>query len=369
MNYLYAGARFNTSYATTTAMDEMLDATGGNTGNLLIGDAVRRHLSIDKPFLLRGFRPVHVPEIEAHYDAIVIGASNFLYEGADLGYLVSIFEKINLPCIIIGLGAQSPDYGVDINIPDGTVRLMKLISERSKTLGVRGYNTAYLLNKIGIKNVRVIGCPSMYWTKKPKLEIKKKEFSTCRKVAVNGSTNVIAHSVNINSAKRVEQWLGRLSYEHNYPYILQNELYEMKILANEAYLPALVPTLKETYGLADFSRKSFLEHVRKNMYVFFDIASWMDFISEHDFAIGTRFHGNLIALLSGIPSILFAHDARTREMAEFFGMPFVDIRKVEKIDLEKIYGEADLVSLEVRYQYLYRKYVEFLNENGLEHTL
>lgn len=369
MNYLYAGARFDTAIAQTNDMEELLNATGANTGNLLIGDALRRHLDIKSQFLLRGFHPNHVPQIEKEYDAIVVGAANFLREGTDLGHLANIIEKIQLPCIIVGLGAQSPDYAGKIKLSEGTTRLVKIISERSKTLGVRGYYTAYVLNNMGIKNVRPVGCPSMYWTREPSMIIGKKAFKDCRKIAVNGSTNVVSHASDIESAKRVEHWLARLSYQHQYPYILQNELNEMKIIEGAPYEPILLGNLRKIHGLTDISNQVFEKHIQRNMRVFFDIESWMRFISEFDFVIGTRFHGTLMGLLSGVPSLLFAHDSRTREMAEFLGVPHIDVRKAGALDLQRLYEETDLKSLEVKYQYLYKNYVEFLDENGLAHTL
>jgi len=369
MNYLYTGARYDTTFAKTNQVDELLDVTGGNTGNLLIGDAIRRHLNIKSQFLLRNFHPSQTPQIEEEYDAIVIGASNFLREGVDLESLANIIEKINLPCIIIGLGAQSPKYGDKINVSKGTLRLMKIISERSKTLGVRGSNTAYVLDKLGIKNVNVIGCPSMFWTKEPTLKISRKPFNNCHKIAVNGSANVIAHSVDPVSATRIEHWLARLSYKDQYPYILQNELYEMKILSGEQYLPTLIHTLKRLYGMDNVSSKDFTNHIKNNMKVFFDIETWRNFISGFDLVVGTRFHGNLIGLLCGVPSILFAHDSRTSEMAEVLGIPSMDIREVTNPNLKDVYENTDFSSLETKFQHAYKNYIEFLDENKLEHTL
>lgn len=368
MNYLYTGARFDTALAKTDDVEELLNVTGANTGNLLIGDALRRHLDIKSQFLLRGFHPNHASQIEKEYDAIVIGAANFLREGMDLGQLANIIEKIQLPCVIIGLGAQSPDYSDKINLSEGTTRLVKIISERSKFLGVRGYYTAYVLNDMGIKNVRPVGCPSMYWTQEPAMKIHKKAFRDCKKFTLNGSTNVVSHSSDMDNAQRVEHWLARLSYQHQYPYILQNELYEMKILQGTTYEPLLLSNLKKIHGLTDISSQVFEKHIKNNMRVFFDIASWMRFISEFDFVLGTRFHGTLMGLLSGVPSFLFVHDSRTREMAEFLDVPHIDIRKVGTLDLHKLYEETDLKTLDVKYQYLYKNYVEFLDENGLAHT-
>ena len=376
MKYFYLGAPFNTSIAKTNAVADLLDATGSNSGNLLIGDALRRHLNVGPP--VRGFSSIDVKSVEEEYDAIIIGAANFLHEKFDFGYHADFIEKIKLPTIIIGVGAQAPNYGTKINIPEGTKRFMKIISERSHSMGVRGYYTAYVLNEIGIKNVRAIGCPSLYWSRKPEIKILQKDFKDCKRIVVNGSSNVVEHSVDKKAAQKVESYLANLSYKYGYPYVLQNELDEMKIIFNEKPVSgenSLVQRLKERYalrsryGLLGVSDKDFTAFIQNNMKVFFDVEDWMNFIHNYDLVIGTRFHGTLIGLLTGVPSILLFHDSRTREMAELLNIPRVDIRSSRDLSLRKIYEDADFSALEVVYQYMYRNYKKFLNDNELEHTL
>ena len=135
-----------------------------------------------------------------------------------------------MPCVIIGLGAQAPSYERKLEIPEGTKRLVKIISERSKTLGVRGYFTASVLEEMGITNITVIGCPSMYWTCNPTMVLSKKSFDTCQRIAVNGSSNTVVHTIDVEAAKRVEALLANLAFKNNYPYVLQNEAAEMSIV-------------------------------------------------------------------------------------------------------------------------------------------
>ena len=47
----------------------------------------------------------------------------------------------------------------------------------------------------------------------------------------------------------------------------------------------------------------------------------MDYLAAQDFTFGTRIHGNIAALLAGTPSYVFAHDTRTLELAQYFGIP------------------------------------------------
>ncbi len=56
--------------------------------------------------------------------------------------------------------------------------------------------------------------------------------------------------------------------------------------------------------------------------LFLDTWTWYDFLATQDFAYGTRFHGNVAALLGRTPALLLAHDSRTLELAEYHRMPY-----------------------------------------------
>ncbi|MBK8536751.1 MAG: polysaccharide pyruvyl transferase family protein, partial [Candidatus Competibacteraceae bacterium] len=101
-------------------------------------------------------------EANERCDHVVIPAANFLWKNFDFGYMADFLEKTNLPIIIIGVGAQTNDRTMASPIHPNTLRLMRLISDRSASIGVRGYYTAEVLAANGIHNVRVIGCPSIY---------------------------------------------------------------------------------------------------------------------------------------------------------------------------------------------------------------
>ncbi|MCG0275992.1 MAG: polysaccharide pyruvyl transferase family protein [Thermosediminibacteraceae bacterium] len=367
----YLGAPFEVPLPKTASVSELLKATGNNTGNLLIGSAIKRHLKIDSFGQGTSMDPKYVEE---NFDYVIIGASNFIYRGFDFSCYADFLEKVRIPCVIIGLGAQAPSYESNVHIeeiPKGTIRMLKIISERSKTLGVRGYFTAYLLVKMGITNIRVIGCPSMYLTCKPSMKISKKTFDECHRIAVNGSTNTIKHTIDVEAARKVEVLLANLAYRNGYPYILQNEIDEMNIVLgqNAEINKSLVRSLMQRYGLLNVSDADFIRFIKTQMKVFFDVEEWMDFIRSFDFVLGTRFHGCLVALLNAVPSVVFVHDARVREMCELLKVPHIDIRQVREIDLRSLYESIDLKAFEVAYSYLYQNYIDFLEENGIEHCL
>jgi hypothetical protein len=348
----------------------LLDRTGKNTGNLLIGYSVASQLSADYATMSQMTEP---KQIEEECSCIVIAAANFLYSGFDFGFMADFVEKVQLPCTIIGLGAQSNEYNVTkIKIPDGTLRLIKIISERSAALGVRGYYTAQVLASYGIHNVEVIGCPSFYLNGNPELKIHKKSFSEVKKISINGSRRVIRHSLSPENMRIAEMGLLNDAMKYDCDFIVQDE-HEEAMLARkqlEEIQDSLFHPIVSYYkDLPADKVKSFFEARSK---VFFDVPTWSSHIKQYDFVCGTRFHGNLIALQNGVPATVIAHDSRTRELSELLAIPNISIQEIESMDninLEKIYNNADFDRLSKAYSYLYQRYLAFLKANNLKHKL
>ena len=105
------------------------------------------------------------------------------------------------------------------------------------------------------------------------------------------------------------------------------------------------------------------------MSVFTDPHEWLLAVQASDFVVGTRFHGCLIGLLAGVPSVMFVHDTRTREMCELLKVPHFDVRDIDRLDVRSLYESVDVDALEAAYPPLYRNYIEFLDENRLGHRL
>jgi hypothetical protein len=105
------------------------------------------------------------------------------------------------------------------------------------------------------------------------------------------------------------------------------------------------------------------------MKFFSDTRDWLPAVASSGFVLGTRFHGCLIGLLAGVPSFVFLHDARTREMCELLDIPGKDVRDVGEIDIRALYDSLNLESLDAAYSRLYRNYIDFLDENDLDHCL
>lgn len=60
---------------------------------------------------------------------------------------------------------------------------------------------------------------------------------------------------------------------------------------------------------------------------------------EIDFSFGQRIHGNILCTLMGIPAIVYIHDSRTRELAEYFELP-IYVPEDGYVDIEQAYENA-----------------------------
>ncbi|MGV8931095.1 MAG: polysaccharide pyruvyl transferase family protein [Luteimonas sp.] len=356
------GAPYQVVSQASRSLVECFQATGQNTGNLLIGNGLFRQLKYEN---LETYRYAMTPEyVEENFDQVVIAAANFLYPGFDFTPVSSFLDKIKLPVFMVGLGAQLPSSQAELeNVPAGTWRLVQIASERSHSIGVRGDFTAEQLRKHGIHNVQVTGCPSLYTQLEPIRIRRPKEVN---KIVVNGSRNVVGHASDKEAAAKVEKMLVQLAMSRNLPYVLQNEQPEMQLASGED--PAEhMPTLKSLAAFFNSKPEDLAAYYASYGKLFFSTDEWFSWIRDYDFSFGTRFHGNVAALLNGVPAVIFTHDSRTEELCEFAAIPHVSVSDIEYLDPQEIYECADFDLFEERSRAIFGDYVGFLDANLIAH--
>ena len=87
-----------------------------------------------------------------------------------------------------------------------------------------------------------------------------------------------------------------------------------------------------------------------------------------DYSFGSRIHGNIMAILSGIPATVIAIDSRTREMAEFYDIPLVIPENNSPYTQEQFlefYNNADYSRFNETYNQKYDAFEKFLIENKI----
>ncbi|HEB7537249.1 TPA: polysaccharide pyruvyl transferase family protein [Campylobacter coli] len=147
----------NAPFINTLDARQKLHLSGNNFGNYLIGYAIDRQIK-NCDFYDFYDSSIAMEEINEKYDKVVMPLSNFINHAYNLQSWADFLDKLKIPIVFIGIGAQTLDEASDIKLQPGTLRYIKVISERCRTIGARGEFTASTLNKLGIYNVDVIGC-------------------------------------------------------------------------------------------------------------------------------------------------------------------------------------------------------------------
>jgi hypothetical protein len=343
-----------------------LEQTGWNTGNQVIAYGLLETLRFDSVSWDDSIGPQRVND---EYDMIVIAAANFLHTGFNFEGMANFIEATKLPCAMIGVGAQSKDYSPRIALQPGTERLMRIMAERSRLIGVRGPFTAEVLANMGIHNVQITGCPSYYMGGGPELKVRKLPLPDNPKVMVNSSRDVVSHAFDRERMIEIVCGIAAEAIRLKADFAAQTELEEIQIAETNSISEKidLYQRLVRNFpfytkiGSNDDIQKWFLNHMK----VYWDVKIWLEDMKKYDFVFGNRFHGNMVAIQSGTPACVICHDTRTTEMCDFFGFPYVSIMELPRVDVQDLYDRVNPDAIAARYRELYPAYKRFLEQNGL----
>ena len=339
--------------------------TGRNIGNLLVGYGARQQFRNAE---FGGLISTPPERIRERFDRVAVVATNFLHRAVDFSAQAAAVEAVDLPCAVVGLGAQANgSEPIARSLPAGTVRFVEALAERTPVIGVRGAYTASVLDDLGVTNVEVTGCPSFYANLSAPLRLARKRFADIRRIAVNGTADVVGHSFDGEAKARVERALFRHAAASNHPYVLQSELPEMLYLDEPGpqRAAALAPSARR---LGYDSVDDYAAAVRRIGRVFFDVDEWLDFVGGQDLVVGTRLHGAVAALLRGVPAIVLYHDARTRELCELMRLPSLSVSEAAGLSLEAIHDRVRFDAVEARHAAMTSRYVDLLERNGVAHA-
>lgn len=343
--------------------------SGNNFGNMLIGNGVVSVLS-DCEYVVRS----HLSgpeEANEKCDHIVIPAANFLWKGFDFGYMADFIEATNLPVTIIGLGAQTNDRSIVSEIHPNTLRLMRLISERSPSLGVRGFYTAEVLAANGILNVEILGCPSLYTYLKPPQAIIPPTLDDLNMLSVNFSRRVSGHSFSAIALQRLENSLLKMAMRLDLPFVAQDELEELELAFGKDAEKVSKPIA--TY-FSETQEGEVLNYFTHQTKYFCKVDDWSEFVRLRAGTFGSRLHGNIISLINGKPGLVVAHDSRTLEVCALTGIPYLHINDVETTKFREEYMIECLLSADYgvfisNMHLLFERYKNFLDKHSLAHKL
>lgn len=366
MRVFLLGATPSFNVVAYPTIEARLAQTGANTGNQLIAYGLLKPLDFSAVEWDHSKGPRYVNE---NFDVIVIAAANFLFPGFDFGGMADFIAQTKLPVVMVGLGAQSKDYSTKIPLKPGTERLVRLVAERSKLIGVRGPFTAEVLAEMGIKNVQITGCPSFYMNADAEPVIRKGAWPAAPRIAVNASRDVLSHAFDREKMFEIVTGLISEAVRYDGTFVAQTEREEM-ILADEPGTPQAEKALESfaaVFAKTAIDPTALRDWAKRQMRVYWSVDRWLDDMRRVDFVIGTRFHGAMTALKVGTPAFVLCHDTRTSEMSKFLGIPHASILDVASLSVADLYASVDVAKMTRRRMELLSLYRDFLDANQLAH--
>ncbi|HSK51493.1 MAG TPA: polysaccharide pyruvyl transferase family protein [Clostridia bacterium] len=311
-----------------------------------------------------------IDRYNAEYAYCFLRGSNYINSSMRWQQTGSIIEKLKIPVIAFGVGAQAPAHG-PLELSAETRRILHAIADRCETLGVRGAYTADVLWGIGVRNVRVIGCPTLFRRRDPDLRIELPPLETVRRVAFT-----LRREVSATYARDIQRYLAvqretALGLDRRFELSIsaQGEVEEKKVVLGTAeQREAAIAALAQAGWLG--GEDDPLTRLYRTRLFYSDVVADYDaYVRRHDLVLGYRLHGNLIALANGVPSIYFTYDSRTAEFAETFRIPAFDVFGGGPFELEALWDRALFERFNQAYCRGYREMRTFLDENRVAHRL
>jgi hypothetical protein len=236
---------------------------------------------------------------------------------------------------------------------------------------VRGTYTAELLWSIGVKNVRVIGCPTLFRRNDPGLRIDLPPLAEVRRVGYT-----LRREVSTTYARDIERYLAMqrqtildLSTRFELTVMAQGEVEEKKLVFGrpDQHEEALQALLNARWFV---DRNDPLVQIYASRLFYSDVVADYDaVVRSQDMVLGYRLHGNLIALANKTPAVYFTYDSRTAEFVETFQIPAFDVFGGEPFELEAYWDQSRFERFNRATYAGYRNMRAFLIENGVANRM
>lgn len=340
-------------------LDVLFKYSGNNSGNLFIGEAVRSHIRRMFPdayiehYNFDKIRQTEGQEVKDRFDYIVMAASNMLNPSTAFGFICNFVEGSGIPLIILGIGAQAESNKDMYQINPGTLRLMRYAAESAKNgIGVRGAFTAELLNQHGISNIRVIGCPTFYKNSGRNFRVSKAPAAhDIVRAAVSFKRDRNKYQSD-HALKRVQSRIFDLALSRDFYCIEQAHYAEAWMSHSNSIDLKKIDGIQQYFCVSEDKRERLIEYVRERVRIFFDYRSWKNLIDSCDYAFGARFHGNMMAMTSGVPALWITHDSRTSELCDTLGLPSLSIHEIDEkgFDLQELVDRTNYDNFNATYQ-------------------
>ncbi|MCO5091286.1 polysaccharide pyruvyl transferase family protein [Bosea sp. (in: a-proteobacteria)] len=344
-----------------------------NIGDMIVYDSTLKLLRYAhlEPMKIMAPTEADIARYASEFDFVFVRGSNFIHENMEWFRAVEVLEKVKLPVYAIGVGAQA-SQNRRIELPEASRRFWSIVAERSAAIGVRGAFSAETLRQNGIRNVEVVGCPSIFRTRNRDLGIRVPDQRDIRKVAFSLRREADKSYTADPEAYLSNQKAALLKVDAQSEMVMSShgEHEEKAFFLRD-------PAAKEK-AVAEFVRTGWWNGpddpamrriYEKQLFSFFDVEHYDAFARSLDLAVGYRVHGVLPAVAHGVPGVLVAYDTRSQELAETLKIPVVPEAALAEGGWRAVYREAALAGLAKSYAASYDRMRDFLDRNGVPHRM
>ncbi|MGN1444595.1 MAG: polysaccharide pyruvyl transferase family protein [Acutalibacteraceae bacterium] len=337
---------------------------GGNSGNWLYQYSLYRALLTDETVQIdiinvaQSISKKYADYVNETYDMFILPLANAFKNSFawELRELTTFIKRLKIPCIVIGVGIQIKNLGAKFidhySDTEAAKEFVKAVLDKSSMIGVRGESTAEFFSDMGFqaeKDFTVIGCPSMYMYGSKLPQTKPFTYS-------DSGLYLYTSKVEHENKKIVTMFDSFVKEHPNYKYAPQR----------------LRDMILYYYGREYVSKGADENRFFKpeNVVVFTSVPQWINYLNSNiDLSIGTRLHGNIISVLSGVPSLIIATDQRVNELAEYHNIPHTTIGDVsDNATIQSLVENTDFNSVHQGHEERFNHFVDFLEKNGIKNA-
>ena len=297
-------------------------------------------------------------QINAEYDFIILSLANIFNPEYAYGLrrYAELFSKIRIPVYVIACGVQADNYAdlpdIASAIKDDAQKFIQSVYRTGGEFALRGHFTKKFFDLLGFHSAVVTGCPSLFQLG-PDFRVPEEKVSESQLFPVfNGSLKPLSQLLQTYSKSTFIDQCNFFDLLYN-PDSLHGIGYrrELRFINNYGYTAARLLAEGRLIMIADMN--DWFQYLRNNGF---------------NYALGSRIHGTIMALLSGIPATILTIDSRTKEMAEFFEIPSHESicnHTYTHDEFLSLYEQMDYRSFNRNFRSKYDAFEEFLSSHGI----
>lgn len=290
---------------------------GYNTGNTLIGAGLRA--IVPDLEVVSGGQSLHLVSDPANFAAylnsnfsrvLVVLQDHIQFRNygnpwalsvSEMQRLVQTLTYIEKPICFVSVTSRTDSLHnmAHEDLTNFSQDLLKVFQRRESLVLTRGQDSANFLHKLGVENVHASLCPSAFVElPKPGRTVRSRRISTTGYLPIARDFNEFdAHLVQGDGIEGPYRHLARR----------KSGFHGASVLARRK-----LSTL--SYGALDRALMS------GRAYFPDSIVDWSDRVQQSSLVIGSRLHGMIVSLASGVPAVCTSGDVRTRETLKAFGL-------------------------------------------------